>query len=162
MSCLTLKACDVRRCYSGNLALAEEPKKLKAEFEEFWKAELAKEKPSLTKVFIKIIGCQTIVTCMLCAIGKAVFLTITPFVSKAIIDSFQSEEEVPIGTKVAYVLMLSLFPFFGALCDSQLNFRGRRASIHLYETFTMAIYTKSLRLSSGKVSSFCFLQSLWC
>lgn len=87
--------------------------------------------------------------CFLLGIVRAALLTALPFVSKVLIDSFQEGSQLELQETLLYMFMLILFPLFATLCDAHLQFIGRRASTHLYEAFTLAIYNKSLRLTTA-------------
>ena len=89
----------------------------------------------------------------LLALIQATLTTALPFVSKAIIDGFQDADDFNLADTATYLAMFSLFPIVSTLCEAHLNFIGRRASTHLYETFSMAIYDKSLRLSAAARST---------
>ena len=135
----------------GEVAFAEEPTHIQDRFEKLW-ANARRRKDGTRRlfgVFLRIIGFQNILLCFVLSVIKATLITALPFVSKALIDSFQEGSELEAGETVLFVCMLIFFPLLATLSDAHLNFIGRRASTHLYETFTLAIYNKSLRLTSA-------------
>ena len=97
---------------------------------------------------MRIVRYDTILISFLLAFIQATLVTALPFVSKALIDGFQGDS-LDVGDTLVYLTMFSLFPIITTLCEAHLNFIGRRASTHLYGTFAMAIYDKSLRLSAS-------------
>ena len=136
----------------GALASQDEPVHVRDKFQDLWgnAKRGADGKRPLRRVVFNLIGWKVWLRCFLYTLVNATLLTILPFVSKALIDSFSEGPTIGLAEKVGYIIMLSLFPLLASMCESQLNFTGKRASLCLYEAFTMAIYNKSLRLSSGK------------
>lgn len=141
----------------GSLASQDEPVHVRDKFDVLWReARRGKDgKRDLRRVVYYLIGWKVWLQLFLCTLVNATLLTVLPFVSKALLDSFSEGASISMGQKIGYVVMLSLFPLFASMCESQVNFIGKRASLHLYEAFTMAIYNKSLRLSSGELYVVC-------
>lgn len=145
----------------GRVASLEDPTRWRDRFTELWEKEQRKKgKSSLWPVLISIVGYDTFWICSILSIVRATLWTSYPFVTKAIIDSFQEGSELDTAGYAFYVTLLIVLPLFGSLCESHVQFRGRRASVHLYESFTIAIYNKSLKLSAGKFVELGFLDHL--
>ena len=135
----------------GKVAREDDPAVIWEDFERVWNS-LGDQKhkwSNLVWVIFRVVGCRTTLICLLLGILRSTLNIALPLISKVLIDSFQQEGDLDVFIQILLILMLSFFPFVAALCDGHLQFRGKRASMHLYEAFTIAIYNKSLVLTAG-------------
>lgn len=135
----------------GKIAREDDPTVIWKDFEKLWNkfGESSTSWFNLLRLIFRVVGCRTTLICLMLGILRACLNIALPLISKVLIDSFQQEGDLDVFVQILLILMLSFFPFIAALCDGHLQFRGKRASMHLYEAFTIAIYNKSLVLTAG-------------